>query len=165
MLQQLSNGNWAWKISDEIRGSLSATLIKSLSNWCQISIFSREAGGLILGFTDIETEGLLAELITTPCWGDKRKRHSFYRGERHQLKADAWHSKTDGRGTLIGLWHSHPEPKPHPSGTDWTDLEKMLRCATYSGPGLVYIIVGTEYIGCWFGQRDGKVHSLGMIKI
>lgn len=165
MLQQLSNGNWVWKITNEIRGSFSVPLIESLSSWCQINMFAREAGGLILGFTDIETDGLLAEVITTPCWGDKRRRHSFYRGDGHQVKADYWHKKTDGRGTLLGLWHSHPEPKPCPSGTDWSDLDNMLRCATYNGPGLIYIIVGTEFIGCWLGQRNGKVHSLGMIKI
>lgn len=165
MLQELSNGNWAWKISDEIRGNLSIGLIKSLSTWRQGGIFTREAGGLILGFIDIETEGLLAEIISTPCWGDKRRRNSFYRGEGHQVKADAWHSNTDGHGTLMGLWHSHPEPMPQPSGTDWTDLANMLTRATYSGPGLIYIIVGTEYIGCWFGHRDGNNHLLGMIKI
>lgn len=165
MLQQLSNGNWIWRISDEIRGSLSSALIRSLSNWCQHKIYSKEAGGLILGFTDIETEGLLAEIITTPCWGDKRKRSSFYRGRGHQKAADAWHISTNCRGTMIGLWHSHPESKPTPSSADLNDLNSMLRLATYSGAGLVYLIVGTEYIGCWFGQRDGKVQLLGMIKI
>lgn len=165
MLQSLSNGSWAWKISTEMRGSLPEGLIQSLSHWCQRGLFSREAGGLILGFIDIETNGLLSELITKPCRGDKRWRYGFYRGDGHQEKVSAWHRETDGRGTMIGLWHSHPEPIPHPSGTDWNDLDNTLRSATYNGPGLVYLIVGTEYIGCWFGQRNGKIHTLGMIKI
>lgn len=165
MLRQLSNGNLAWQISAGIRGSLSADFIHSLTRWCQRGEFAREAGGLILGFIDIDTGGLLADSITTPCWGDKRSRYSFYRGHGHQTKATQWHRNTDGHGTILGLWHSHPEAMPNPSDTDWSDLANMLRHGTYSGAGLIYLIVGTEHIGCWFGQRNGKIHALGMIQL
>lgn len=165
MLLQLSNGSWVWQLSADMRGSLPVGFIQSLSCWCQRGRFSREAGGLILGFIDIETSGLLAESITTPGRGDKRSRYSFYRGNSHQDKATLWHRNTKGHGAILGLWHSHPEPMPNPSDTDWSDLAKMLRQGTYSGTGLFYLIVGTKYIGCWFGQRGGEINFIGNIPI
>ena len=83
MLQQLSNGHWAWQISAQMRGSLSAEFIQTLSRWRQRGLFTREAGGIVLGFIDIETGGLLAESITIPGRGDQRSRTSFYRGYHH----------------------------------------------------------------------------------
>lgn len=165
MLHQLSNGNWAWQISEEIRGSLPSTFIESLSRWRQRNLIAREAGGIILGFIDIETGGLLAEINTVPGRGDKRTRTSFYRGPHHQAKAIEWHRDTDSRGTMLGLWHTHPERIPHPSDTDWSDLANVLGNGTYNGPGLVYLIVGIEQIGCWFGQRGGKIYKIGAIPL
>ncbi|CAK0740523.1 Prok-JAB domain-containing protein [Gammaproteobacteria bacterium] len=153
MLRQLSNDHWAWQISPQIRGSLPVGFIQALSRWCQRELFAREAGGIVLGFIDIETGGLLAETITTPVWGDKRSRTGFYRGVRHQVKAEDWNRNTGGRGTMLGLWHTHPEPIPHPSGTGWNDLANVLDQGAYSSPGLIYLIVGTSCIGCWFGER------------
>lgn len=165
MLQQLSNGNWVWKLSDNTRGNLSNETISKLIKWKQTGIFSREAGGLILGFIDTETNGLLAETITVPCWGDKRSRYGFYRGIGHQKQANKWHQDTEQHGTIIGLWHTHPEPVPHPSSTDWEDLKNMLKHANYCGNGLVYIIVGIKEIGCWFGYSHGEIENIGYITV
>ncbi len=165
MLQQLSNGNWSWQISPEMRGSFPSAFIESLTHWRQHGCFSREAGGLTLGYIDIETGGLLAEKLTLPARGDKRSRTGFFRGPRHQAEAVEWHRSTGTRGTMLGLWHTHPEPIPHPSCTDWADLSNVLDHGTYSDPGLVYLIVGTAQIGCWFGQRSGSVHEIGNIPI
>jgi integrative and conjugative element protein (TIGR02256 family) len=165
VLQKLSNGNWSWKISPEMRGSFPSTFIQDITHWRQHGWFSREAGGLALGYIDIETGGLLAEKLTLPGRGDKRSRTSFFRGPRHQVEAAEWHCSTGARGTMLGLWHTHPESIPHPSDTDWADLSNVLDHGTYNGPGLVYLIVGTEQIGCWFGQRAGSVHQMGHIPI
>lgn len=165
MLQKLSNGNWSWQISPEMRGSFPSTFIQDITHWRQHGWFSREAGGLALGYIDIETGGLLAEKLTIPGRGDKRSRTSFFRGPRHQVEAAEWHRSTGARGTMLGLWHTHPESIPHPSDTDWADLSNVLDHGTYNGPGLVYLIVGTEQIGCWFGQRAGSVHQMGHIPI
>lgn len=165
MLQQLSNKNWVWQLSNNVRGNFSSETIAKLTKWKQTCIFSREAGGLLLGFIDIETNGLLVESITTPCWGDKRSRYGFYRGTGHQKQANKWHQDTEQHGTIVGLWHTHPEPVPHPSSTDWEDLNNMLKNATYCGSGLVYIIVGTEKIRLWFGYKHCAIDYIGYIPI
>lgn len=148
-----------------MRGSFPSTFIEPLTHWRQHGCLSREAGGLALGYIDIETGGLLAEKLTLPGRGDKRSRTGFFRGPRHQEEAVEWHRSTGTRGTMLGLWHTHPEPIPYPSGTDWADLSNVLDRGTYNGPGLVYLIVGTAQIGCWFGQRSGSLHEMGNIPI
>ena len=148
-----------------MRGSFPSTFIQALTHWCQHGWLSREAGGLALGYIDIETGGLLAEKLTLPGRGDKRSRTGFFRGPRHHMEAVEWHRSTGARGTILGLWHTHPEPIPHPSDTDWADLSNVLDHGTYNGLGLVYLIVGTEQIGSWFGQRGGRIHKIGHIPI
>lgn len=120
---------------------------------------------MLLGFIDVETGDILAERLTLPGDGDLRTCTCFFRGKRHQKEAEAWHSATGRRGTQLGLWHTHPEPKPILSSTDWNDLRKVMATATYHSSGLIYIIVGTEYVGCWFGRRRSVVQEIGYFEL
>lgn len=164
MLQQLSFGQYVWQLNAVSRGSIPKSFILQVAQWRQAHWWQREAGGVILGFLDNNTKGLLAEAITTPCRGDKRTRTSFFRGPGHQAKVNHWHSSTTGRGTLVGLWHTHPESNPTPSDEDLDDLAGALKQSVYHGTGLLYLIAGIEYLGCWYGHRDGNVHHLGRIR-
>lgn len=164
MLQHLSTGHWVWQVDDTC-GTITPELIKALCEWRQTGFFSREAGGVILGFIDSDTGGLLAERITRPGLGDQRSRYGFYRGPRHQLEAEQWHRKTAQRGTQLGIWHTHPESHPTPSHTDLEDLRTVLRKGTYHGTGLMILIVGTEFIGCWLGRPSGQITELGWIEL
>jgi integrative and conjugative element protein (TIGR02256 family) len=153
-----------WEANALARGSIPIHFITQVAQWRQLRWWQREAGGVILGFIDMDTKGLLAESITHPCRGDKRTRTGFFRGLGHHKKIRSWHAETGGRGTLIGLWHTHPEPDPQPSDTDMEDLSNALKRSTYHGSGLLYIIAGTEYLGCWYGDRGGATFKLGSIK-
>lgn len=164
MLRRLSSGHVVWKVEGD-SGSFSPELLQCLKNWQQASPQANEAGGVLLGFIDLETGGILAEHLTLPGTGDLRTRTSFFRGKRHQKEAEAWHRATGRRGTQLGLWHTHPESKPIPSSTDWDDLRKVMATATYHSSGLIYIIVGTEYVGCWLGSRRSVVQEIGYFKI
>jgi integrative and conjugative element protein (TIGR02256 family) len=161
MLQRLSTGHIVWHLDDSSSGTLSPKLIALLSKWAQRRPWSREAGGLLLGFIDNETEGLLAEFATTPGWGDRRSRTSFYRGLRHQQEAIEWNRVTDGRGTQLGLWHTHPEPDPTPSLTDLEDCRNVLSTSKFAVDGILYLIVGTRRIGCWFASPGFPLVFLG----
>jgi Vesicle coat complex COPII, subunit SEC24/subunit SFB2/subunit SFB3 len=161
MLQRLSTGHIVWRLEENCSGSLSPKLIALLSKWAQRSFWSREAGGLLLGFIDNETEGLLGELATTPGRGDRRSRTSFYRGSRHQQEAIEWNRITDGRGTQLGLWHTHPELDPTPSQTDLEDCRNVLATGKFAVDGILYLIVGTRSIGCWFAKSGSPLVLLG----
>jgi proteasome lid subunit RPN8/RPN11 len=43
----------------------------------------------------------------------------------------------------VGLWHSHPEPRPHPSGEDLGLAKDHAQAAKPNLTGLVFAIVGT----------------------
>jgi proteasome lid subunit RPN8/RPN11 len=62
----------------------------------------------------------------------------------------------------IGLWHTHPEPAPTPSGTDERLASDHARVASSVLNGLCFVIVGTAMSseGWYVGVHDGKVfHS------
>ena len=103
MLQDLTNGDVVWESKYGTRGSISSTLLVSLCAWKQDGEKALEAGGVVLGYIDIETNGLLACEISTPGFGDKRSRNGFYRGKWHQKEIDRWNKSTHGNGTLTGL--------------------------------------------------------------
>lgn len=161
MLQRLSTGHIVWRFDESSSGTLSPKLIALLSKWAQRRLWSREAGGLLLGFIDNETEGLLAEFATSPGRGDRRCRTSFYRGPRHQQEAIEWNRITDGRGTQLGLWHTHPEPDPTPSLTDLEDSRNVLATGKFAAGGILYLIIGTRSIGCWFAKYGFPLVFLG----
>jgi integrative and conjugative element protein (TIGR02256 family) len=165
MLRKLSSGHIVWRLTNGISGSFAPSFLNALRLYRQTRFFSREAGGVILGFIDIDTDGLLAEKITRPGKGDRRSRTGFYRGVRHQLEAQQWHVKTNYHGTQLGLWHTHPELIPTPSGTDLADLKAAIATGSYHGAGIVYLIVGISEMGCWFGRRNGHVDFIGNIEM
>lgn len=164
MLQRLSTGHVVWHLEDGSSGALSPKLIGWLADWAQRNPDSTEAGGLLLGFIDIDTQGLLVESLTVPGKGDKRSRASFYRGSKHQVEAEKWHNANYGHGTQLGLWHTHPEPNPSPSGIDLEDCRTVLAKGKFAAGGLVYIIVGTRTIGCWFAKPNLPLILLGHFK-
>ncbi|WP_289245284.1 Mov34/MPN/PAD-1 family protein [uncultured Methylophaga sp.] len=165
MLRYLGNGDVIWESKNGTRGAISLALMQSLCSWKQKDASSREAGGVVLGYIDIETNGLLACEFSKPGAGDRRSRNGFFRGKRHQKEIDQWNKSSGGNGTLIGLWHTHPEKSPTPSSTDLNDCSNVLTKGCYSPDGLLYLIVGLEYIGVWFAARKKTLEKLGDIKI
>ena len=164
MLRRLISGQVVWKTKEGACGPLSPEVIRKLSSWSQSRFYSKESGGLILGFIDSDTNGLLAEELTVPGPGDKRSRTSFFRSERHQQEAELWNMQTNGRGTQLGLWHTHPEASPTPSSVDLNDSERVLKNGTFNCNGLLYLIVGTQTIGCWHARAAQPLIFLGYFK-
>ncbi len=164
MLQRLGNGDYIWQSASGEIGSISNEVLSKLCTWRQSAMRDLEAGGVLLGFIDIETSGLLATEITTPGFGDKRTRTGFYRGRRHQREVKRWHEKTIN-GTLIGLWHTHPEKKPTPSAVDLQDAAHVLKNGSYASSGLLYLIVGIAELGVWHATPNKALELLGYIDV
>ena len=163
MLQRLTSGHVVWAVDGDACGSLSPQVIKKLFSWSQRRFYSKEAGGLLLGYIDSDTDGLLVADITVPGRGDRRSRMSFYRSARHQKEAEIWNTNTDGKGTQLGLWHTHPEPNPSPSHTDLQDCEQVLKDGAFECTGILYLIVGTETIGYWHAKPGYPLTLLGYL--
>lgn len=165
MLRMLDDGYLVWQLENIAMGSICPSLATELKKWKQTSIFSKEAGGVLLGFIDSNTDGLLCETLTKPGKGDKRGRCNFFRGKRHQSEANDWHKATKGKGTQLGLWHTHPEPKPMPSSVDIEDFRNTIKTGLYCTKGILYIIVGTKYTGFWYGAKEVGLTLIGHFEI
>lgn len=75
--------------------------------------------------------------------------------ERKALFAKGWH--------CVGLWHTHPEPQPHPSSEDWILAKDHAIAARGQLTGLVFGVLGTSAppAGLRIWVHDGKqAHEL-----
>lgn len=165
MLRQLDSGHVVWQLEDGTRGSFAPSVLELFKAWKQERIWSKEAGGLLLGFIDQETGGLLVEGATVPGKGDRRSRYGFFRCNRHQQEAERWNRNTDGHGTQMGLWHTHPEAVPRPSSVDLEDYRNVMRHGQLSSDGLIYLIVGTKQVVCWYGRPNQQLMDIGSFSI
>ena len=60
----------------------------------------------------------------------------------------------------LGLWHTHPEADPTPSGIDRNDWTQAVSRDTYDGNRLFFPIVGIQWIRVWTLSRRGTFREL-----
>lgn len=159
-----------WKLEVEGFGVVRVcqALLDSLSDFCQLAPHQPESGGVLVG-KHLNSGGvMLVNDFTPPQPTDKQGRCSYYRSEEHNKKVLKKWKESNGHLTFVGLWHTHPEPKPNFSAPDNQDWLNALKNAEYEGTRLFFIIVGQTHIRCWVGQRQrftSKIEFLGEYKI
>lgn len=118
-----------------------------------------EAGGILIG----SHRGDHIEITdcTSPLRRDVRKPYLFDRKDRgHQLAAVAAWTKSLGRKSFVGEWHTHPEDYPIPSGIDRATWQSIIE---KSSDTRVFVIVGRKDI--WAGaSATGTVVRMSPIK-
>ncbi|MCA6702548.1 Mov34/MPN/PAD-1 family protein [Klebsiella pneumoniae] len=164
MLRIIESGQLIWNIEGIATGCLSKKVITHLLNFVQKGRYAHESGGVLLGYIDSDTNGLLVENATFPGSGDCSSRTSFYRSSRHQEDAESWISLTNGKGTHLVLWHTHPELTPTPSDIDMADYNNVIKNATLNS-GLIYIIIGTQELKIWYGIKPCQLIPVGTISL
>lgn len=120
----------------------------------------KEAGGLLIGRFPTQGEHRVIEDVTTPLIFDKRRRAYFFRSMLHNLKLRRAWIKSKRTLTLLGTWHTHPEPNPTPSGVDLDDWRTLLGEGNFEGDSLAFIIVGTGKTNAWLGNKKGNFQKL-----
>lgn len=150
-----------WIIEDIIyelpnggRLKLPSEVLEQMSKYIQNDRKKNEGGGVILGRFIIETNDIVIDFVTEPMPGDKRSRTRFKRGvKNHQAIIDKYWYISKGTINYLGEWHTHPEPIPNPSFIDVKSWKKMLSHDKFDSHCLYYIIIGTDGIGVWEGDR------------
>lgn len=113
-----------------------------------------EAGGVLLGRHILDVPHVVVDEVTVPTKGDRRLLTFFRRGrDAHQRVIDERWAASRGTCQYLGEWHTHPEPVPHASSVDVADWRRRLRSDVFDGDALVFLIVGTEAIRVWEGER------------
>lgn len=118
---------------------LTDAVLEHFNAYRQTRFWHREAGGLL--FARIAGNVITIEEASGPRPTDRRSRFS-YQGDRR-----AEQQEIDVRYTLglhyVGDWHSHPEPRPRPSGADDRAMMSRVNASTHQLQGFLFAIVGT----------------------
>ncbi len=153
-----------YALPDEKKLILTEHIIDQLMSHRQVEKKQKEAGGLLIGRHLLENDFLVVDQITEPTSWDQRLRAWFFRSEKHNhILHSAW-KDSDKTQTLLGLWHTHPEPIPTPSKVDYRDWKNTLLNGKYLGNFLVFMIVGTGKIRLWRGNRSGQFFEMDEIQ-
>ncbi len=141
--------------------TIAESALATLAGHIQGETSRAEAGGVLLGRHLIDSPDIVIDEATIPQASDRRRRFSFFRSSTHNSIATTRWKESGGKVAYVGLWHSHPEPVPNPSGTDLEDWRKALSRDQFDGDYLFFIILGMTEVGCWVGNRQGSISKLG----
>ncbi len=131
-----------------------------LLSYRQMSRHQKEAGGLLIGRHLLDNINIVVDQITEPTRWDKRLFNYFFRSRHHNKALNKKWVDSNKTQTLIGLWHTHPEPVPTPSAVDFEDWTKNLQYGEYVGDSLFFMIIGTESIRLWKGSQNDQFEKL-----
>ena len=149
-----------FRITESQRLIFVESAVEQMLSFRQLSWWQAEAGGVLLGRHLIESENLVVDEVSTPQKSDRRSRFGFFRSKRHEVFArDRWAEQTS-TSAYLGLWHTHPQIDPAPSGVDLHDWRQAVSKDTFEGNRLFFPIVGIERIRVWTLSRDGTFHEL-----
>jgi len=149
-----------FRVSDDQRLIFVPTAVEQMIAFRQRSWWQSEAGGVLLGRHLLDSNDLVVDEVTTPQNSDRRGRFSFFRSKKHGKIAQARWLEEASTLAYLGLWHTHPEAYPTPSGVDLKDWEQALSKDTFEGKQLFFPIVGIEKIRVWSLSRDGAFFEL-----
>lgn len=135
-------------------------------SYAQTNFWKFEAGGQL--FSDApESDVVRISLATGPYPSDKRSRHGFQPDIRI---ANIDRVKYFSRGFhAVGLWHTHPERKPSPSGLDRKTACEYLRAFDGEMDGFLLVIVGNSgdplNICVWLASVDPNNSWVELVEI
>ena len=134
--------------------------LQQMQAFAQHRWWNREAGGVLLGRHLLDSHDVVVDEISTPQSGDRRGRFSFFRSYRHEVVACQRWLEQERTSAYLGLWHTHPESDPTPSGVDQSDWQQAVSADTFEGDRLFFPIVGTRSIRVWTLNRRGTFREL-----
>lgn len=116
-----------------------------------------EAGGEIYSPTPYSSR-LLVDTVAGPHPKDHRSRHSYNPDVKTTTKARNGEFARDRHA--IGLWHTHPEPRPSPSGQDRKTTEEYLRAFSNDRERYLSVIIGNRgevpEMTVWSAEKCGS---------
>jgi len=134
--------------------------VERMLKFRQVHWWQPEAGGVLLGRHLLDSDDLVVDEVTTPQSADRRSRFGFFRSSQHsELARRGW--ETQGcKLAYLGLWHTHPQSVPYPSGVDRNDWTNAVVKDSFDGNRLFFPIVGIDRICVWSKVRDGEIEEL-----
>lgn len=113
---------------------------------------SAEAGGMLIGYENVETGNFTVSGATEPQLSDIRTRISLFLGIQHNKLLQ----HLDSPYGYIGTWHTHPSEVPVPSSTDLKDWKTCIKHNRKSTNALIFIIAGTNGFRVWLYDSNSE---------
>ncbi|OXR47127.1 Molybdopterin-synthase adenylyltransferase [Nocardia cerradoensis] len=121
---------------------------------------SIETGGMLLGSFDEAINVVHVDVATGPSPDSKLSDIFFSHGtEGTQEIIDRYRSQTNGRIGFVGIWHTHPYGRAHPSPTDVAGM-KWLVSPAGAGRRALMLILGGDHASWTDWVESGKPPSM-----
>jgi proteasome lid subunit RPN8/RPN11 len=146
VLFALPGAEWSLKFSNQV--------VVKLDGRTQRRWYQRESVGQLFS-SDLISPVICVDLATS--LKPKRSSSSSVTFDTDEAIRQREEQLVEGR-YCIGMWHTHPEPSPEPSGTDTQLASDHAKAARPVLNGLVFVIVGNvAFPQSWYvSVHDGK---------
>lgn len=138
------------------RAKINADVVAIVDRYRQHGPSCTEGGGFLLGRMMRDSLDIVVDEVTEPGPGDVRSRYGFDLIDlvHHQAGVIGAWERSEGTCCFLGDWHTHAEPDPTPSRVDLDNWRlRLSRDASDEYPRLLFVIVGTERVRAWQGDR------------
>ena len=152
--------NLVYRVTSSQRLIIVEHALKQMQAFAQHRFWDREAGGVMMGRHLLDSHDVVVDEVSPPQDADRRSRFNFFRSRKHEQVARQRWLEEHSTSAYLGLWHTHPERDPTPSGVDQNDWQQAVAGDTYEGDRLFFPIVGTHYIRVWTISRRGVLREL-----
>jgi len=132
-------------------------VLEYIHSYAQLRRNDKEAGGQLFSKSP-HKKLVVISLATGPHSDDVRTVTKFnpcvrkLNEDRVQLFKEGFHA--------VGLWHTHPEPIPHPSSNDRITTIKYLKAFEGEMSGFIQVIIGNHCLNnnmcVWLASTDKK---------
>ena len=114
-------------------------VLQHIYQHAQTRFWQREAGGQLFSPAP-QSSTVVVSVATGPHSKDIRSRHHFVPNllmatRDRKIQFDVGHH-------AVGLWHTHPEDDPKPSGQDYTTTRQYLEALQGTMEGFILVILG-----------------------
>lgn len=145
---------------------LTEEVLSHMYSFSQTSLWSKEAGGQLFSATP-ERSTIRISVATGPYKQDKRSRFGF-NPDTNKATQDRFIQFEKGLHS-VGLWHTHPEKKPHPSNSDRQTTQKYLEAFQGDMQGFLSIIIGNKGnppdLVVWIAWKNKEVLWLQLTEV
>lgn len=140
---------------------INSNVLFVIKKYIQTSIFSKEAGGVLIGRENYCNNNLIIEYLSEPFPKDKRKHNRFYRIDKNHIEKfqNLYNFSLQIYG-YVGEWHTHPEAIPCYSKIDYDNWVKIGNEAPIKTI-FYHIISGNKAFRIWAYDNTNK--SLDLI--
>lgn len=149
-----AHGAVRYRLARNLELRIDEAVLEKLFSHRQCTCFHKEAGGQLFA---VISKGVWNVVEATgPRRSDHRSRYGYVPDRAaEQIEIDEQFAK--GRH-YVGDWHTHPQRRPRPSGSDLSSISKVASQTRHELPGFLLMIVGTRKApgDVWVSLHDGS---------